>query len=783
MLIALSMIAFTHNQAQTPGFEWAKQVEGVGGGSIASDPAGNQVLTGSFSGTVDFDPGSGTLYLTSAGEGDIFIQKLDGNGNLLWASSMGDIYNDSGGKVVTDASGNIYIIGSFKGTIDADPGPGVCWLIAPNKSTALVLKLEPDGDLIWARQFGDGESGYSGPGSIAIDNNLNVITVGRFIGTIDFDPGPAVYNLSSSTTDNVGDDFIHKMDASGNFTWVGQLKGKNFHYIHSVVSDGSGGIYYCGGFWGTVDFDPSVKGKYNLTAGGGWMNSFIGKLTANGNFVWAKQIYSAESQNYSHSLALDPSEDLYVAGDFGGTCDFDPGSGVFNMTAAGGGDAHILKLNSSGGFLWAKQIGDGSADIKTDAGGNVYVSGGFANTSDFDPGNGTYLLTSNGIADGYIFKGNSSGNLLWVIQTGGTGLDGGGAMAVDVSGYIYGTGGFSDIVDFNPDGNGIFEMTNAGEPDLYIQKLNPAGGSNCPIPDGLNVTNIGETSATLGWNAVSGATGYYVRYRVVQTVDWTTSGLVTRTSLILDNLTVATGYEFRVKTDCESNYSYAFEFLTLGGGCIDNYEPNESPATAVPMAVNSELYALIGSATDHDWFSFSTTSTAKNIKITLTNLPADYALQLCRPDGIPLANSNNPGTTDEIILYNPRKSGSYTIHVSGSGGVYDPINCYTLNLEVSGTQYKSAVADIKAGEVANSLVTYPNPASNTLYCDITSAAAGSCEAAMLNTSCQVVLHNYFKVSEGNNHITMDVSTIPNGLYMIRLVNNDEIITHKVMIVH
>jgi hypothetical protein len=129
----------------------------------------------------------------------------------------------------------------------------------PLKTNALVLKFEPDGDFIWARQFGDGESGYCGASSISVDNNLNVITVGRFVGTIDFDPGPAVYNLTSSTPDNVGDDYIHKMDASGNFTWVKQLKGKNFHYVHSVVTDPAGGIYYCGGFWGTVDFDPSVK--------------------------------------------------------------------------------------------------------------------------------------------------------------------------------------------------------------------------------------------------------------------------------------------------------------------------------------------------------------------------------------------------------------------------------------------------------------------------------------------------------------------------------------------
>jgi len=783
LLIILSLMAMLSLQAQYPGFEWALQVGGVGGGHIASDPVGNQIITGTFSGTVDFDPGSGYLYLTSAGGGDIFIQKLDGEGNLLWATSLGNENDDGCSAVATDAAGNIYLSGQFLGTLDADPGSGVYWLTAtPTKACALVLKLEPDGDFSWARQFGDGESGYCWTKSISVDNDANVITVGELLGTADFDPGPGVYNLTSISSFNVFDNYIHKMDASGNFSWVKQLKGKEFHHIHFVITDAVGGIYYCGDFRGTVDFDPSVRGKYNLTAGTGWMNSFFGKLTANGDFAWAGMIYCDDMQNYAFALALDPAGNLYVAGDFGRTADFDPGPGVYYMNGDAGG-AYILKLDQSGLFLWAGQHGSGTACIKTDAAGNLYVSGSLSNTADVDPGNGTYLLTSYGLGDGYVEKCNPGGDLQWVIQLGNEEIGGGPALSLDAPGNIYGVGGFDGTVDFNPDGNGIFEMSSTGGgTDMYILKLNPAGGSDCPLPNGLNATDISETSATLGWNAVTGATGYYVRYREFQTPAWTESALVTGTSLAIDGLAATTVYEFQVKTNCYSNYSYYCEFTTSGGN-IDIYEPNEYMDSAALIPVNTEIFALIGVAPDLDWFTFSTTNDSKNVMISLTNLPANYNINLYKYPGVWVGGSSNPGTEPETILYNSRKSSAYYIKVYGVDGAFDPFNYYTLKAEISSNAYKSAEVNFEAAVTGNSLAICPNPAGNLMDCIIISAVTGDSKIAMINSSGQAVLSGGFDVNEGTNRFPVDVSTIPNGLYVIRIVINNEIMTQKVMIVH
>ena len=112
-------------------FVWAKQLGGITndqGFALAVDPSGNVLTTGSFSGTVDFDPGSGTFNLTAIGLSDIFVSKLDDQGNFVWAKQMGgnpipSTY-DEGRSIAVDPSGNVFTTGIFYAVGDFDPGPG-----------------------------------------------------------------------------------------------------------------------------------------------------------------------------------------------------------------------------------------------------------------------------------------------------------------------------------------------------------------------------------------------------------------------------------------------------------------------------------------------------------------------------------------------------------------------------------------------------------------------------------------------------------------------------------
>lgn len=128
-VIILIVFGFTdYVKSQSPTFEWVK---GIGGGtesigySIELDAFGNVYTTGSFMGTVDFDPGLGVFNLAAVGQRDVFISKFDASGNFIWATSFGSPLNDYGRSLFADASGNIYLTGSFEGTADFDPGTGI----------------------------------------------------------------------------------------------------------------------------------------------------------------------------------------------------------------------------------------------------------------------------------------------------------------------------------------------------------------------------------------------------------------------------------------------------------------------------------------------------------------------------------------------------------------------------------------------------------------------------------------------------------------------------------
>src|SRR5674476_1418906 len=133
---------------------------------------------------------------------------------------------------------------------------------------------------------------------------------------------------------------------------------------------------------------------------------FFSSLQAqNVSLVWAKNMGGA-SDDYVNSIAVDASGNVYTTGYFLGTVDFDPGAGTYNLTSAGGYDIFIIKLDASGNFVWAKNMGASSGassdqgfSIAVDASGNVYTTGLFTGTADFDPGAGTYNLTSAGSGD------------------------------------------------------------------------------------------------------------------------------------------------------------------------------------------------------------------------------------------------------------------------------------------------------------------------------------------------------------------------------------------------
>ena len=321
--------------------------------------------------------------------------------------------------------------------------------------------------------------------SIVTDNLGNIYTVGSFIGTVDFDPGQGIFNLSATNSTGM---FVTKMDASGQLVWAKAFIpefGRNITYP-SLTIDSYGNIYISGGFNGTVDFNPGLS-TFHLSPSGNLMSLpsfedvFVVKLNNYGNFIWAKAMVEGEGVSRAHSIALDNFGNIYITGTFRGAPDFDPGIGTFNLTSVGSSGIFVVKLNNSGNFIWAKAMVDVIAahSIVLDNFGNIYMTGTFNGAPDFDPGLDTFNLTSVGGLDCFVSKLDSSGNFVWAKAMGGGQDEQGKSITVDSAGNVYTTGYFGDhnsiaTADFDP-GLGIYNLTSAGYNDVFVSKLDAFG--------------------------------------------------------------------------------------------------------------------------------------------------------------------------------------------------------------------------------------------------------------------------------------------------------------------
>ncbi len=461
------------SNAQNPELEWVKQTgeEGYdGGNSITIDVNGNIYITGRFEGTVDFDPGTDVQNLTSSGGYDIFIQKLDANGNLIWVKKIGGGSWDISNAITTDAEGNVYTTGWFGGTVDFDPGVGVYNLSVGFTSSVFIQKLDTDGNFLWANKI---QGTYDMTGNaITTDPEGNVYTTGSLQGTADFDPGPGVENLSS--TQWWPDIFIQKLDTDGNFLWAQCMASTDWNESKGITTDKNGNIYTTGYFQGTTDFDPG-PGVYNLDSKWGSSDIFIQKLDPDGKLIWAKAM-GGINWDVGNAITIDKDGNVYTTGSFKFTVDFDPGEGVEEFTTPNTGfmDMFIQKLDADGNFLWAKQMGgiydEEGLSITTDDEGNVYTTGGFSETVDFDPGTGVQELTSKGSKDIFIQKLDADGNFVWVQQMGGEEYQAGNSIVLDADKNVYTTGSFGGTVDFDP-GTDEQNLTSLGSLDVFVQKL------------------------------------------------------------------------------------------------------------------------------------------------------------------------------------------------------------------------------------------------------------------------------------------------------------------------
>jgi len=176
--------------------------------------------------------------------------------------------------------------------------------------------------------------------------------------------------------------------------------------------------------------------------------------------------------------------------------DFDPGPNFQTLAGFGG---FLVKLSSSGSFVWARQLGGPIMivrDMAIDSLGNPVVTGNFQGTVDFDPGIGELDITSAGSDDAFVVKYTSFGELLWAATIGGPSIEDGLSLASDGAGNTYVGGTFFDSCDFDP-GPSSYVLSSNGGGDAFVCKLGPQGGLVWSVAMGGPATNFADGTQAL----------------------------------------------------------------------------------------------------------------------------------------------------------------------------------------------------------------------------------------------------------------------------------------------
>jgi len=485
VITLFALITSFLSHAQTP--LWAFKI-----GNITTDgavdcevaPSGNIYLAGNFTGTVDLDPGPGTYNVTSVGNEDIFIASYTPAGNFIWGFGIGGSNRDNIHKMAVDASNNVVISGFFGGGgMDFDPGPGLAVIPyaggAGPTGDGYIAKYSATGGYMWAKDLG-GASPFDYTEGLATDEASNIYIGGTFNTFMMASP------TLSFTSALAGPAYLIKYDPSGNIIW-GHNLGEAAVATNTLmrgITVRNGYIYTCGYFQGNANFCPWGSPTYlTVSAAGGFVDGFIAKYDTAGNIVFAKQIAGLGvpgNADEISGISLDASGDIYVSG-WGNSSSyvFDASSPATSTVAAPGGggnnDIIMAKYSNTGTYQWGKVIGSSGADWSRWAldvvGSEVFISGKFENTVDFDPSSAVANLVSAGGDDAFLAKYDLNGNYKCAFSIGsGIAGESGNGLGHDAAGHIYLAGAFGGIAtDFDPN-SPVYPLTSAGSTDGFLAK-------------------------------------------------------------------------------------------------------------------------------------------------------------------------------------------------------------------------------------------------------------------------------------------------------------------------
>jgi hypothetical protein len=645
----------------------------------------------------------------------IFSSTLMHAQNLEWAQQIGGAGIDNGSAIVVDSMGNSYTVGTFNQTVDFDPSNNIFNLVSAGSDDVFITKLDPLGNFVWAKQIGGVNSDQAR--AAAIDTLGNIYIASSFIGSINFTTSAGNVSFVSL---GVNDIFLAKLDSLGNILWGRQIGGTSTDLVEKMDIDAQGNIVLTGSFYGTADFDPGTN-VYNLTCFGTAVNSdvYVCKLNSNGDFIWAKQI-GGTGYDFGNDITFDSSDNLFITGQFNDLCDFDTGLNTFNLSAIGGSDVFILKLNSSGDFMWVKQIGssmnDSGKSINVDNSGEIYVSGYFLENISLNLSSGNITLTPFGGTDVFIAKVNSLGDMLWAKQIGGNNSETTIASTVDKDGNLYCAGVFKDLVDFNPD-SPTFNLQSEGNYDIFLTKFSPSGNFNWAVKmGGINEDYARDIAIDVDGNIFS--TGYF--QSVVDfdpgsnTLNLNSFGSLDSYIQKLSQCSLIVGFD--VQTACDS-YTW-----------IDGITYTSSNNTAQFNLLNAAMNGC---------------DSLVNLNLTLNTSSSSVQNQ-----------TGLDSYTWPVNGQSYSQSGTYTATISNAAGCDSTI---TLNLTLSYTGFPE--------QVYSGIIISPNPANDHVIFTVPESMLGYTYVMLDNSGRQIKEGTLLQKEQ-----KIELENLSEGMYVLRINN-------------
>jgi hypothetical protein len=444
-LLLLSIVALTTvAQAESaPDFDWVMHAGGPKNDKtrcICTDAKGNVFIAGEFTGTSKW----GDTTITSAGEMDFFVAKLNPAGQVLWVRTGGGSKIDRGYGVACDAQGSCYVTGHYQSDDCKFDGQS---LPLVGGYDIFVGKYDPDGKLEWIK--GAGGEGYDYGHGIMVSASGNVYVTGAVVGD-------ASFGDKALKNDKISHVFCACYTTGGTLNWVKVAEGKGSSSGHGVNVDGAGNAYV-GGFCGGV-----------ATLGGVALNNpkgsdiLIAKFTPAGEVAWVQQGFGS-THAMIHEIATDKDGRVFASGMFKEQLHLEDGKVVENR---GENDLLLTCIDPAGRRLWTITGGGPKTDyglgVVADGKGGCLLTGEISDTAEILG----QTLTSRGATDVYVAGIDGAGKLRWLTQAGGPGSDSAYTIAMDGAGNAFFSGSFSGTATY-----GNTTLTSAGGGDVYVAKL------------------------------------------------------------------------------------------------------------------------------------------------------------------------------------------------------------------------------------------------------------------------------------------------------------------------